>query len=383
MGSDDHYPEEAPAHRVAVDGFWIDRFAGDQRRSSRRSSRRPATSPSPSARSTRPTSRVRRPENLVPGSLVFTPTAGPGRPASPQPVVDLDARRLLAAPRRARAARSTGREDHPVVHVAYEDAEAYAAWAGKSLPTEAEWECAARGGLDGATYVWGDEPEPPGERLANYWHGDFPWRRERGLRRARRRSARYPPNGYGLHDMAGNVWEWTDDWYASASRTTPRRPCCVPREPARRHVEESYDPAQPQFRDPAQGDQGRLLPLRRQLLPALPARRPPPADDRHRHEPHRLPLRGSSSSRGLLEPALSPATSRCSRPAASRRRPARPRRARRRGRRAGSGPSRPSRPCCRRSRRGRRGCGRGRTRTPLASARTRARARRVWLSSYR
>ena len=135
-------------------------------------------------------------------------------------MVDLDARRVVAASRRARQFTSTAASDHPVVHVAYEDAEAYAAWAGKALPTEAEWEAAARGGLDGAAYVWGDEPEPAGERLANYWHGDFPWRADAGYGTTAPVGS-FPANGYGLYDMAGNVWEWTTDWYAVGHRAAP------------------------------------------------------------------------------------------------------------------------------------------------------------------
>jgi formylglycine-generating enzyme required for sulfatase activity len=162
MGSNDHYHEEAPVHRVAVDGFWIDA--------------KPVTNQRFSAfvEDTAYVTVAERPldpshfpgapaENLMPGSLVFTRTPGP-----------VDLRHLSqwwtwtlgASWRRpdGPASSLSGREDHPVVHVAYEDALAFAEWEGKSLPTEAEWELAARGGLDGTTYTWGDDPEAPGER---------------------------------------------------------------------------------------------------------------------------------------------------------------------------------------------------------------------------
>ena len=188
------------------------------------------------------------------------------------------------------ASSTEGREDEPVVHVAFEDAEAYAAWAGKALPTEAEWELAARGGLDGGDFVWGDEPEAPGERLRQLLARRLPLALRAGLRRARAVGS-FPANGLGLHDMAGNVWEWTSDWYASAAsrgRRTSRAAC---RKPARAGRRGELRPRAAAVPDPAQGDQGRLVPLRRQLLHALPARRPASADDRHRHEPHRHPLR--------------------------------------------------------------------------------------------
>jgi formylglycine-generating enzyme len=248
MGSDDHYREEAPARSVAVDGFWIDRFETTNRRFSefvqdtgyRTVAERPLdASDFPGAPAV----------NLVPGSLVFTPTAGPvdlrhvdqwwtwtpgaswKRPNGPLSAID-------------------GREDEPVVHVAYEDAEAFASWAGKSLPTEAEWERAARGGLEGAAFVWGDEPEQPGGRpMANYWHGDFPWRSDEGYG-ARSPIASYPPNAFGLHDMAGNVWEWTSDWYAPRGDENRGGVCCVPVNPTGGKRDESFDSAQPQFRIP-------------------------------------------------------------------------------------------------------------------------------------
>ncbi len=122
------------------------------------------------------------------------------------------------------------------MHVAFEDAERYAVWAGKTLPTEAQWELAARGGLDGATYTWGDEPEPG---RANFWHGEFPWRPDRGYGRTAAVGS-FAPNGYGLFDMAGNVWEWTTDWYSGRHSAG----CCVPRDPRGGDQQGSLDQSQ-------------------------------------------------------------------------------------------------------------------------------------------
>jgi sulfatase modifying factor 1 len=200
MGSDAHHGEEGPVRSVAVDGFWIDTHAVTN----------PAQFPG---------------ADLTPGSMVFRPSRGP---------VDLS--RMAnwwawtpGASWKHPEGPGTSVEDrleHPVVHIAYADARAYAQWAGGLLPTEAEWELAARGGLEGAAYTWGDEPEPAGARLANYWHGDFPWRAEPGYG-ATTPVGSYPANGYGLFDMAGNVWEWTRTWF------DPR-----------------FDPAQPRVRIP-------------------------------------------------------------------------------------------------------------------------------------
>jgi formylglycine-generating enzyme len=244
MGSNVHYPEEAPVHRIRVDGFWIDHHQVTNR--SFAAFVEAAGYVTVAERPLDPADFPGAPkENLVPGSLVFTMTLGP-----------VDLRHLSqwwtwmpgASWRYPEGPRSSthGREDHPVVHIAYEDAEAYATWAGRSLPTEAEWELAARAGLDGAAYTWGDEPEQPGQRLANYWHGDFPWRVEPGYG-ATTETGSFPPNGHGLYDMAGNVWEWTSDWYTARRADDVDKPCCVPLNPLGGSLGESYDPGQPQF----------------------------------------------------------------------------------------------------------------------------------------
>jgi formylglycine-generating enzyme len=249
-GSDAHYQEEAPAHRVRVDGFAIDVFPVTNDRYARfvdttgyvTTAERPldpAEFPGAPA------------ENLMPGSMVFTATPGP-----------VDLRHLSqwwtwtpgACWRHPEGPNSdlADRMDHPVVHVAYEDATAHATWADATLPTEAEWEHAARGGLDGATYTWGDDLRPGGRAMANTWSGsDFPWRRPVADGWARTSPVgSFPPNGFGLHDIAGNVWEWTDDWYTAAHTADPDKPCCVPDNPRGGEVAASYDPNQPQFRVP-------------------------------------------------------------------------------------------------------------------------------------
>jgi len=250
MGSDRHYPEEAPAHSVFVDEFWIDRFEVTNARfgafvdatgyvTVAERPLDPADFPGAPA------------ANLVPGSLVFTPTAGP-----------VDLRHLSqwwtwtpgASWRHPEgpATSIVGREAHPVVHLAYEDAASYAEWAGAALPTEAQWELAARGGLDGAEFTWGNDPRPDGRIMANTWDGpDFPWRStaEDGFVGTSPVGS-FAPNDFGLFDMAGNVWEWTSDWYTSRHTGEADASCCVPTNPRGGAIDESYDPAQPQFRIP-------------------------------------------------------------------------------------------------------------------------------------
>jgi formylglycine-generating enzyme len=246
MGSDDHYPEEAPARPVTVtSAFRIDRAPVTNRRFA--AFTRATGYVTVAERAPDPADFPDAPvENLRAGSLVFTGTAGP-----------VDLRHIDqwwtwtpgASWRHpeGRGSALTGRMDHPVVHVAHKDAAAYAAWAGARLPTEAEWELAARGGLTGATYVWGDEPEAPdGEQRANYWHGDFPWRAARGYGTTTPVGS-FPANGFGLHDMAGNVWEWTDDWYLADRGPAAASPCCIPHDPRGGDETTSLDPAQPQF----------------------------------------------------------------------------------------------------------------------------------------
>lgn len=249
MGSDKHYPEEAPVHRVTVDGFWIDeapvtnaefRVFVEATGYVTFAEIAPKAEDYPGA----------LPHMLKAGSLVFNPPAGP---------VDLRnwaswwEFRFGANWRKpyGRGSWIKGLDDHPVVHVAYRDAEAYAAWVGKELPTEAEWEFAARGGLEGAEFAWGDELTPGGRHMANTWQGNFPYENLELDRYARTSPVRaFPQNGYGLYDMIGNVWEWTTDWYAPKHQADAAKACCIPENPRGAGREASYDPNQPQIRIP-------------------------------------------------------------------------------------------------------------------------------------
>jgi formylglycine-generating enzyme required for sulfatase activity len=244
MGSEEFYPEEGPVHGVELDGFWIDEHpvtVAEFRRFVKATGyvtfaeRRPDPEAYPDA----------DPALLVPGSLVFRKTRGP---------VDLrDVRNWWewtpgAFWRRPEGPASNvgGRELHPVVHVAVDDAEAYASWAGKRLPTEAEWEYAARGGLEGAVFPWGNDFAPRGRMMANTWQGEFPWQNLQ-LDGYERTSPvkRFPANGYGLYDVAGNVWEWTADYFTPRHPGDVAKPCCVPRNPRVQAPDPADEPAQP------------------------------------------------------------------------------------------------------------------------------------------
>lgn len=223
MGSERHYPEEAPIRNVSVEGFWMDEHPVTNLEFTRFvkatghvtwAERVPDAAAYPGARE----------DMLFAGSVVFRKTDGP---------VDLSnhfnwwAWTQGADWRHPEGPGSSlhGRERHPVVHVAFRDAEGYASWAGKELPTESEWEFAARGGLEGAEYAWGDEFTPKGRHMANTWQGEFPY--ENTLDDGYEGTSpvgRFAPNGYGLFDMTGNVWEWTTDWYRSEHATSP---CCA------------------------------------------------------------------------------------------------------------------------------------------------------------
>ena len=249
MGSDKHYPEEAPSHRVRVSGFWMDRTPVTNRdfRKFVNATGHVTFAETPPDPKDYPGA---LPHMLKAGSLVFTPSKHP---------VDLRdwsqwwRFKFGANWRRPDGPRSSisGLDDHPVVHIAYRDAEAYAKWASKDLPTEAEWEFAARGGLDGAEFAWGDEFTPSGKPMANTWQGNFPHENLNcdGYARTSRVTA-FPPNGYGLYDMIGNVWEWTTDWWSTRHEGDAAKACCVPQNPRGGREQGSYDPCLPKIKIP-------------------------------------------------------------------------------------------------------------------------------------
>ena len=241
MGSDKHYPEEAPVHRVTVDSFFIDRTPVTNRQFKEfvKATGHVTFAQIPPDPKDYPGA---LPDMIYAGSLVFVP-----------PLRRVDLRdwsqwwTLLKGadwrhPYGPKSNINT-HDNHPIVHVSYSDALAYAQWAGKDLPTEAEWEFAARGGLDGAEFAWGEEFTPLGCHMANTWQGEFPRQNTNadGFERTSPVTA-FPPNGYGLYDTIGNVWEWTSDWYSPRHEADAAKACCIPENPRGGREADSYDP---------------------------------------------------------------------------------------------------------------------------------------------
>jgi formylglycine-generating enzyme len=252
MGTDSEpgWVDERPAHRVRVDGFWMDKtdVTNAQFRVFVEATGYVTTAEKPvdleEIMRQSPPGAPRPPaEMLVPGSLVFRPTSGPLK--DPHDIRQWWHWTPGADWRHPEGPTSSidGKDDHPVVQVSWHDAVAYCQWAGKRLPTEAEWEFAARGGLDGKTYVWGDEPFSEEHPQCNCWQGEFPWKNtaKDGFERTSPVKA-FPPNGYGLHDMAGNVWQWCSDWYAVDLYSQRAGSGVIENPPG---PEKSFDPRQP------------------------------------------------------------------------------------------------------------------------------------------
>ncbi|MBT2186094.1 formylglycine-generating enzyme family protein [Sphingobium nicotianae] len=250
MGSERFYPEEAPLRRVKIEAYWIDetpvtnaQFACFVAETGHVTLAEIAPDPKDYP--------GMLPGMDQPGSLVFHQPSVPVGTGDPGAwwhfVFGADWRHPLGPD-----SDLDGLADHPVVHVAYADALAYAKWAGKALPTEAEFEYAARGGHDEWDYAWGDELAPEGRMLANYWQGIFPntndlldgWARTSPVRS-------FPANDHGLYDMIGNVWEWTQDWWAQPAvlkKKGDKQNCCSLNNPRGGTLRESFDPDQPQVR---------------------------------------------------------------------------------------------------------------------------------------
>jgi formylglycine-generating enzyme required for sulfatase activity len=249
MGSNHHYAEEAPAHRVKVDGFWMDQTPVTNKDFKEFveatgyitfCERVPDATKYPGA----------HPDMLHAASVVFVKPLGPVDLRNPYQWWHFIRNANWKAPQ-GPGSHIEDRLDHPVVHVAWEDVQAYAKWKGKKLPTEAEWEFAARGGHEGREFAWGDEITPEGKHQANTWQGEFPWQNnsEDGFDGTSPVMS-FPANEYGLYDMIGNVWEWTVDWYSSQHPEEKMKTCCIPKNPRGPMETESYDPRQAHLKIP-------------------------------------------------------------------------------------------------------------------------------------
>jgi len=302
MGSEEFYPEERPVHRVTVDGFWMDEHpvtVAEYRRFVKATGHVTVAEKALDA-ALYPDA---DPDLLVPGSLVFRKTRGPVR---------LDDYRnwwhwIPGAQWRHPAGPDSGvngLDRHPVTHVAWDDVTAYAAWAGKKLPTEAEWEFAARGGLQGKTFTWGDEFAPRGKMMANTWQGEFPWQ-NLNLDKFEGTSpvSSFPANGYGLRHGGQRLGVDVGLLHAQPSRAG--RACVLrtrrtAREPARRIARAKLQRGSARWQFPAPRRKGRLASVRAELLPSLSARGSPGADHRNVDGPPRFPLHRQA---GELTPA--------------------------------------------------------------------------------
>ena len=294
VGSDRHYPEERPAHEVEVEGFWMDispvtnaQFAVFVEETGHVTAAElpPDQADYPDV----------PPERLVAGSAVFVAPDGPvdlSHPTWWQYVPGADWRHPNGPDSTIK-----GLDHHPVVHIAYADALAYAAWAGKQLPTEAQWEHAARGGLEGATYPWGDQLTPNGHRMANYWHGTFPWHNLKPHPPAPTPAGTFPPNPYGLYDMCGSVWEWTCNMWeprhnpkktmhtaknpasilqpASIGKTTDSKPTAETNDQPKHPSDQNATGRQPPCCAPAAGSDTALRPDALPHAPQAAAQQPP------------------------------------------------------------------------------------------------------------
>ena len=225
MGSDQGLLDERPAHKVNLNGFWIDQYEVTNAEFVKFVTETGYESYS----------------EEVEDSLVFvSPYLTPGQPLRPMSWWKLVANADWQHPEGEQDS-IEGKENHPVVHVTYEDASAYCNWLDKELPTEAQFEYAARGGLEGEIYSWGSQPRHRHEAMTNHWQGNFPYHNENSDGHANTAPVgSFPPNNYGLYDITGNVWEWVSDWYhPNYYSNSPRRnPTGVPRA-------ESLDPNEP------------------------------------------------------------------------------------------------------------------------------------------